>query len=118
VVDDESKAVAWLSITYPGAIKLQGWVGPRDTNDPIRFSFVAIDGQTFSATTASSLARSDVSAYLQDEHYAMSGFALWVDGSVVPPGRYRVVISLGDAASCDTGRTVAITGSADPRLAY
>ena len=116
-VNDEASAAIEFSVAYSAAVKLSGWIGPR-ADEPVRLWLTAEHGDRYVTQFRSTVPRPDVAAYLEDERLAGSGYRVWIDGSTVPPGTYRVAADVGSSGICETGRAIVFGDAPDPRLAY
>ena len=116
-VNDEASAAIEFSVAYSAAVKLSGWIGPR-ADEPVRLWLTAENGDRYVTQFRSTVPRPDVAAYLEDERLAGSGYRVWIDGSTVPPGTYRVAADVGSSGICETGRAIVFGDAPDPRLAY
>lgn len=116
-VNDEPSAVADFAAAYSAAIKLSGWIGPR-SDKPIRLWLTAENGIRFETSFRSVIPRPDVAAYLKEDGFAGSGYGVWIDGSALAAGRYRVSVDMADTGGCETHRAVVVGARPDRRLAY
>lgn len=110
-----------VDIAYVDVVRLIGWVGPQPVNIKTPVMRVILDqgdGQRYSGHAVTGTARPGVAEFVAEQGYELPGFNTVLDGSVVPPGRYRVFLGNSVGDNCDSGISINIKNVADTRLSY
>ncbi len=103
-----------LTIPFADVITFAGWVGPNTVDVPAPPIGLVLEGESHGRYVAKAYARIPRS----DVARGYNGFQVFLDGSQIPAGTYRLKVSTATGAECDSGIDVTIDNDADIRLAY
>ncbi len=106
---------------FADVLSFAGWIGPNDvhvSSPPIKFVLEGAANDRYVAATYAGIPRPEVAHGAGVPGYEYSGFHVYLDGSKLPAGSYRLKIATASGAECDSGIDVTIDHDADVRLAY